>query len=252
MVFSECIQLFYISEVLLDSINFDKFNIGKEEFVVGDMADKSRYGTSFVSIMKYDKCTINGCSVKGVKGEMFWCVPNDNPKNITYFTNNKCLSGGSSFFTIIDGRCVVTGNEAYGYNGSAFNAFCYDSEIANNKFYDGTRSCAIDLSEGTMYRAKNVYVHDNECINTKSLLWGYGEDIRVENNKWISSDTGPDSFILIQIISRKGKEIGKECICGINNPFQAGVSQNITISNIVALLINAILGNHKHCILLYV
>ena len=224
-----CILLFYISEVMLDNINFDKFSIGKEEYNSGDLLDKSRFETAFCSIMLYEKCTINQCTAKDVLGEMFWCVPGNDPPNITYFTNNKYFSGGWSFFTILDGRCIVKNNEVNNYKGSAFNAFCYDSEIAFNKFNNGERSIAIDLSEGTMYRARNVYVHDNECNNTKAMLEAYGEDIRVERNKWISSDSGDRRFSVIAIQSRGARVEGEEYVGGINNPDQDAESCNISI-----------------------
>lgn len=86
-----------------------------------DLLDKSRIGTSAIILMMYDKCIINKCWTNDVNKEIFWCVPSDNPNNITYFTNNistcSFRDGSSSFFTIFDGRCVVSGNQVYNYNG---------------------------------------------------------------------------------------------------------------------------------------
>ena len=148
-----CIQLFNVSEVILDNILIEDYYAGREEYMEdnSDLQDKTRIGTSSIAIVNYDKCIIRNCVTKDISNEIFWCVPATNPNNITYFINNKSYcsakNGSSSFFTLIDGRCVVKNNEVYNYNGSAFNAFCYDSEISYNKFYDGKRSVAIDLSE---------------------------------------------------------------------------------------------------------
>lgn len=233
-----CIQLFYVSEVVLDNITIDKYYGGPEEYKsdASDLLDKTRVGTSVVAIMKYDKCTINNCRTKDINKEIFWCVPNNNPANITYFTNNESTnsskSGSSSFFTLLDGRCVVKNNKVLNYNGSAFNAFCYDSEIAYNKFYDGKRSIAIDLSEGTMYRARNVDVHDNYCLNTKGLLAAYGEDIRIKSNTWKNQEVQTaDRCVVLTVVTRgertaDGKYVGCE-----NNPEQGIGSTNITIEN---------------------
>lgn len=231
-----CIQLFYVSEVELNSISIDEYYGGPEEFRSGDLMDKSRIGTSAIVIMNYDRCVINNCSTNNISKEIFWCVPNTNPRNITYFTNNKsfCSSrdGSSSFFTILDGRCIVKNNEVHNYNGSAFNAFCYDSEISNNKFYDGKRSVAIDLSEGTMYRAKNVSIHDNYCYNTKEMVWAYGEGIRIKNNHWTNNiQQSGERLYLVNISTRAGRvKEGKYIGCENNPEFVSG-SNDILIEN---------------------
>ncbi len=233
-----CIQLFYVSEVLLNNVTIDKFYGGPQEYDsdTRDLLDKSRIGTCAIAIMKYDKCTINHCRTNDINKEIFWCVPSNNPNNILYFTNNISTHsselGSSSFLTLLDGRCVVKNNEVYNYNGSALNTFCYDSEIAYNKFYDGKRSIAIDLSEGRMYRTKNVYVHDNYCLNTRGLLAAFGEDIRIKNNKWINQTVRcGERCIVITILTRgqrtaEGKYVGCE-----NNPENHAGSMNIVIES---------------------
>lgn len=237
-----CIQFFYVSEVVLDNILIDKFYGGPNEFSSDskDLLDKTRIGTCAIAIMKYDKCTINNCSTNDISKEIFWCVPNSNPNNITYFTNNKSTcsteSGSASFLTLLDGRCIVSNNEVHDYNGSAFNVFCYDSDIFNNKFYDGKRSVAIDLSEGTMYRAKKVRVHDNECINTKGLLAAFGEDLVVNNNSWVNDtvQTG-NRFAIITINSRNERVPNGRYIGSDNNLNQDSGSNNIIVSDNVCL-----------------
>ena len=233
-----CIQLFHVSEVELENITIDKYYGGPQVFKsdATDLLDKSRIGTCAIAIMKYDRCTINNCKTNDINKEIFWCVPNDNEKNITFFTNNistcSFRNGSSSFFTILDGRCIIKNNKVFNYNGSAFNAFCYDSEIVNNEFYDGKRSVAIDLSEGVMYRAKNVVVHDNKCYNTYGLVAAFGEDLRIKNNRWINNDikTGERCYI-ITVLSRGKREQGGLYI-GCNNNLEQGVgSVSIVIDN---------------------
>lgn len=233
-----CIQLLYVSDVELENITIDKYYGGPEVYKsdASDLLDKTRIGTSAIAIMKYDRCVINRCLTNDINKEIFWCVPNNNPRNITYFTNNisTCShkNGSSSFFTLLDGRCIVKGNKVYNYNGSAFNAFCYDSEISNNQFYDGKRSIAIDLSEGTMYRAQNVYVHDNECHNTKGLLSAFGEDIRIKSNKWYNdTELSDERFIVVTVNSRGGRKDGSLYIGCDNNPELADETRNITIED---------------------
>lgn len=231
-----CIQIFNVADVELNNISIDEFYGGpyliKEDG--SDLLDKTRISTSAVAIINYDKCLICNCTTNDVAKEIFWCVPNVNPKNITYFLNNKSTSsadnGSASFFTLLDGRCVVKNNEVYNYNGSAFNAFCYDSEISNNKFYNGKRSIAIDLSEGVMYRAKNVYVHDNKCFDSRGLLLAYGENIKITNNSWENRiPQQGDRYSLITIRTRGGRTVDGQYIgCG-NNPEQDAGSNNIEI-----------------------
>ena len=93
-----CIQLFYVSEVVLENITIDKYYSGPSEYEKDyrDLSDKSRIGTSAIAIMQYDKCIINNCTTFDVSREIFWCVPNNNPHNITYFTNNKSAFSSSS------------------------------------------------------------------------------------------------------------------------------------------------------------
>lgn len=233
-----CIQLFGVSEVEFDNISIDKFNGGRSEFRrdSSDLSDKSRIGTSSIAIMNYDKCIIRNCCTNDVNKEIFWCVPNNNPDNITYFINNKSTysakSGSSSFFTLLDGRCVVRNNEVHNYRGSAFNVFCYDSEISYNKFYSGKRSVAIDLSEGTMYRAKNVNIHHNECKNTKGMIAAYGENLTITNNRWVNDIDFPKSKCTIITIKTRGKRVpGSKYIGSSNNPQQDTGSRNVIIEN---------------------
>lgn len=218
-----CIQLFHVSNVVLDNVNIDGFYGGPDELKKdgSDLVDKTRIGTSAIAIIMYDKCNISNCNINDISKEIFWCVPNNNGNNLTVFINNKsnCTSenGSASFLTLLDGRCVVKDNEVYNYNSSAFNLFCYDSEIANNKFYNGKRSIAIDLSEGTMYKSRNVYVHDNECFNSKGLLRAYGEQLRIINNRWTNTkpNTGKQ-FAIISIITR-GERTSDEVYIGNEN-----------------------------------
>ena len=233
-----CIQLFYVSEVELDNIAIDKFYAGPQEYKddSSDLLNKTRIGTSSINIIYYDKCVINNCKTNDISNEIFWCVPNNNPHNITYFTNNKSTcskaNGSSSFFTILDGRCVVKCNEVHNYNGSAFNVLCYDSEISDNTFYDGKRSVAIDLSEGTMYRAKNVNIHDNYCYNTKGMVAAFGEGIRIHHNHWSNDDVQDGKRIYICYIKTRGKRIKDGKYVGCNNNPEKGVgSKSIIIEN---------------------
>ena len=234
-----CIQLFFVSEVVLDNITFDKYYSGPSEYEEdsSDLLDKSRIGTCAIAIMKYDKCIINDCSTNDVSREIFWCVPNNNPRNITYFTNNKSAysspNGSDTFFTLIDGSCIVKNNEVHNYAGSAFNVFCYDSEISDNKFVDGKRSVAIDLSEGEMYRANNVFIHNNKCVNSRGLVAAYGETIRIKNNSWSSSlsNAGENRCTIITINKRGPRKSGGQYIGSDNNPVQDGDSKNILISD---------------------
>ena len=233
-----CIQLFYVSEVVLNHVIINQYYGGPYEYDedARDLLNKTRLGTCAIAIMKYDKCLITKCSTRDIYSEVFWCVPNNNPDNITYFTNNVSTStahtGSASFFTILDGRCVIKNNIVYNYNGSALNALCYDSEICNNSFYDGKRSVAIDLSEGTMYMARNVSIHDNECFNTKGLIAGYGLDIRIEKNKWRNRTAQIANGCQIVIISSRGErsDNGRYIGCDNNPEFEVG-SKRIIIKN---------------------
>lgn len=233
-----CIQLFYVSEVVLNNVSINQFYGGPYEYdnTARDLLDKTRLGTCAIAIMKYDKCVINKCSTQDIYSEIFWCVPNNNPENMTYFTNNVSMSsaqtGSASFFTILDGRCVIKKNQVHNYNGSAINAFCYDSEICYNSFFDGKRSVAIDLSEGTMYMSRNVSIHDNECYNSKGLIAGYGVDIYIEKNRWKNSAAQKSNACQLVIISSRGirSENGQYIGCDNNPEFESG-SKRIIIKN---------------------
>ena len=233
-----CIQLFHVSEIELDNITIDGYDGGPEVFKedASDLLDKTRIGTSAIVLMMYDKCIINKCRTNDVNKEIFWCVPNNNSKNYTLFTNNvstcSFVDGSSSFLTLLDGRCKVKNNRVYNYNGSAFNVFCYDSEICDNKFYDGKRSIAIDLSEGAMYRATGVLIHNNECINSMGFLEAYGENINIENNSWKNSEkkSGERCYI-ITIVSRGEREKNGQYIGCQNNPENGCETSCIVIKN---------------------
>lgn len=233
-----CIQLFHVPEVELYNLSIEGYDGGPHVFKENakDLLDKTRIGTCVIAIMKYDKCIINNCRTNDINKEIFWCVPNDNPDNITYFTNNVSTcsysDGSSSFFTILDGRCVLKGNKVYNYNGSAFNAFCYDSEICDNKFYDGKRSIAIDLSEGVMYRAKNVDVHNNECFNSMGLIAAFGENLRISKNCWINDEIATGERCYIITIETRGERTidGRYIGCNNNQETNNG-SFNVSIEN---------------------
>lgn len=232
-----CIQLFHVPEVELDNISIEGYDGGPHVFKENakDLLDKTRIGTCAIAIMKYDKCIINNCRTSDINKEIFWCVPNDNPDNITYFTNNVSTcsysDGSSSFFTILDGRCVLKGNKVYNYNGSAFNAFCYDSEICDNKFYEGKRSIAIDLSEGVMYQAKNVDVHNNDCFNSMGLIAAFGENLRIRKNRWINDVIATGERCYIITIETRGERTNGGRYIGCNNQETNNGSFNITIKN---------------------
>ena len=233
-----CIQLFHVSEIELDGITIDKFNGGPNVFKsdASDLLDKTLLGTNIINLINYDKCTIRNCSTNDVNKEIFWCVPNTNPNNITYFIGNKSTcsigSGSGSFFTLLDGRCVIKSNEVHNYSGSAFNALCYDSEIFDNSFYDGKKSVAIDLSEGTMYRAKNVNIHDNHCYNTKGLVSAFGEGIRIKNNHWRNDIIQEGKRIYVFDINNRGKrETNGRYVGCDNNPETEYGSKDVVIEN---------------------
>ncbi len=233
-----CIQLFFVSDVVLDNISINDYYGGPNEYRkdASDLFDKTRIGTCAVAIIKYDRCLINNCITRNINKEVFWCVPNNNPNNIVYFTNNTSTctahSGSASFFTVLDGRCVIKNNKVYNYNSSAFNAFCYDSEICYNSFYDGKRGVAIDLSEGTMYRTKGISVHNNRCYNSKGLVAAYGEEIIIKNNKWLSNIAHNTSrCTIISIYSRQQRTQDGEYIGCDNNPEQDSGSKGIVIDN---------------------
>ncbi len=231
-----CLQFFYVSEVVLNHVTIDKYYGGPNEYDPDsrDLLNKTRIGTSTVAIINYDKCVINNCVTNDIYKEIFWCVPNVNPNNITYFTNNTSTSsaktGSASFFTILDGRCIVKNNKVYNYNGSAFNVFCYDSEISHNLFIDGKRSAAVDLSEGTMYMARNVHIHNNKCINSKGLVAAFGSNIKINNNLW-KNDVAQDSnqCTVVYITSRGSRTNDGRYIGCDNNPEQLFGSRRIVI-----------------------
>ena len=233
-----CIQLFYVSDVEFRNVEIDNFYGGPEEYKkdASDLLDKTRIGTCAIAIMKYDRCVIDHCKTNDINKEIFWCVPNNNQDNIVYFTNNKSTcsspSGSASFFTLLDGRCIVKNNCIYNYNGSAINAFCYDSEISGNAFYDGKRSVAIDLSEGTMYRARNVSVHHNVCYNSKGLVSAYGENINIYKNRWEKSRANDSDRCTVVTISSRGPRVdGSRYIGCENNSNQDNCSEQISIKN---------------------
>ena len=233
-----CIQLFFVKSVEFDNVTIDKYDGGPSECKNddSDLLDKSRIGSCVVAIIKYDHCVINHCNTNDINKEIFWCVPNVNPNNLTIFTNNTSTcskgKGSASFLTLLDGRCIVKNNKVYDYIGSGFNLFCYDSEVSGNFFYGGKRSVAIDLSENTMYRSKNVNVHNNECLNCKGFISAYGENIQIVNNVW-TNDTQQTGkrFAVIYIKTREEREPEGHYIGSDNNPSQDEGSRRIQIEN---------------------
>lgn len=233
-----CIQLFYVSNVILKNISIEKFShgLGEHDNDVAEFLNRTNVGSSAVSIICYDKCTIDNCKTTDIDSEIFWCVPNVNPNNLTVFTNNISINttgwGSHSFLTLLDGRCIVKHNEVHNYNGSAFNALCYDSDISKNKFFEGKRSWAIDLSEGVMYKAKNVHIHDNECVNSKGLVSAFGDEIVIENNRWINTVPNKGERFPVIDINTRGKRTkdGSYIECS-NNPEYISGTKHIIIRN---------------------
>lgn len=90
----------------------------------------------------------------------------------------------SNWVNIIYKRCVVENNIFGCSGGSQINAFCYDSNISNNRF-EASRSGAIDLDESshTKFVPKNIIIKNNISLGcTIFFQFAGGENISIEDN----------------------------------------------------------------------
>ena len=182
------IQIFNVDNVLLDNVNLSNFWYGTEGKFSKDL--KKRFELSEVAIMNSIKCTIRNCSLTAGRGDGFKVVPKNSNDNYTEFVGNHIYKYYGSSFEIVDGKCLIRDNIIEDFNGSALNAFCYDSEICNNIFKNGQRSCGIDLTEGEYYYADNVIIHDNIQYGGKEGFCEIcGQGIIVQNNTYNGGGT---------------------------------------------------------------
>ncbi len=190
-----CIELHYVDDVVLSGITINNWNVASTSEKhnlynqqhygypwFNDIGMKS-YEIYMVAIRYYVTVSIDNCVFNDFETEGITLLPSINKQNYATITNNRFKSIYHSMVQICDGRCYIAYNECSGNNGSAFNAFCYDSEICYNKFFDGKRSAAIDLCEDGLYKSYNVFVHDNDCVDTYDLAYVCGQKIKLSNNR---------------------------------------------------------------------
>ena len=180
------IQIFNVDFVRL-------YNVELKDFYMGSYWDSSlnppqedtfikRYYIYCISINGYKYCEVENCIVHGGCGDAIHLLPRKTPENFAIIKNNRAYNTmtGVTAFAIMDGRCLISGNYI---ESSGFNSFCYDSIIENNHFKNTKSSACIDLSEGNIYRTKNVIVRNNTAENVKdSFVRLFGNDVYIENN----------------------------------------------------------------------
>lgn len=183
---SPCIELFYVTDVVLDNVDVTQFNPGTEDAKYMTHSYRDVYENYLVALMYGVTARVANCDVSYCLNEGFKFAPAINANNFIEFTNNTSQNRFWSFLEVDDGRCMVKGNEVEGASSSAFNLFCYDSEVCNNVFKNSKRGSAIDLSEpangGGIYRSYNVSIHDNKCYNYPQLLEMWAGKVDVYNN----------------------------------------------------------------------
>lgn len=181
-----CIELFYVNDVVLDNVDITQFNTGTEDRKNLTPGCRDAYEHYLVAIMYGLKAKVANCDISYCVNEGFKFAPKVSSSNFIEFSNNSSKNRFWTLLEVDDARCLVKNNVVEGTSSSAFNLFCYDSEVCNNIFRNGIRGAAIDLSEpangGALYRSYNVSVHDNECYNYPQLLEMWAGKVDVYNN----------------------------------------------------------------------
>lgn len=82
-------------------------------------------------------------------------------------TSENETAGRSTWVGLMKGTGIIKSNYFGACSGSAINAFLHDAEISENVLEGGTRSCAIDISEGgwNNNHPKNVTIKNNTVKN---------------------------------------------------------------------------------------
>lgn len=183
---SPCIQLFYVNDIVLDNVDISQFNPGTEDLKYMTHSYRDVYENYLVAMMYGITAKVTNCDVSYCLNEGFKFAPAINANNFIEFTNNTSQNRYWTFLEVDDGRCLVKNNIVEGASSSAFNLYCYESEICNNTFRNSIRGCAIDLSEpshgGGVYRSYDVAIHDNKCYNYPQLLEMWAGKVDVYNN----------------------------------------------------------------------
>lgn len=203
-----CIELFYVNDIILDNIDITQFNPGTEDEKYMTHSYRDVYENYLVALMYGVTAKVTNCDVSHCVNEGFKFAPAINTNNFIEFSNNTSKNRYWTFLEVDDGRCLVKNNVVEGASSSAFNLFCYDSEICNNIFRNSIRGCAIDLSEpadgGGTYRSYNVSIHDNKCYNYPQLLEMWAGKVDVYNNyiDGIIIDKANSAGCIVRILNR--------------------------------------------------
>lgn len=183
---SPCIELFWVYDVILDNVDITQFNPGTEDLKYMTPSYRDMYENYLVALMYGVRAKVTNCDISYCVNEGFKFAPAIDPDNHIEFSNNSSKYRYWTLLEVDDGRCLVKDNLVEGASSSAFNLFCYDSEVCNNTFRNSIRGCAIDLSEpasgGGAYRSYNVSIHDNKCYNYPQLLEMWAGNVEVYNN----------------------------------------------------------------------
>lgn len=233
-----CIELFSVKDVVLDNVDITQFNPGTEDSTYLTPSYRDIYENYLVALMYGVKAKVTNCDISYCVDEGFKFAPAIDSTNFIEFTNNSSRNRYWTFLEVADGRCLVKDNVVEGASSSAFNLFCYDSEICYNTFKNSIRGCAIDLSEpadgGGAYRSFNVTIHDNKCYNYPQLLEMWAGNIDIYNNyvDGIIIQKANSAGCIIRMLNKYTEFNEKSFMPPFNNPCgQEDITKNINIHN---------------------
>lgn len=229
--YRRAIQLFKVSDVLLENVTLTNYVIGTNNSPEGlPDAGIYRYINKAIVVWGYDKCEVDGFVCHDCHADnIIFLVPNLNENNMALVHDCHSYDNFTGLLAIYDGRCRIYGNTVSEFDSSAFNAFCYSSEIYSNRFFNGKRSSAIDLDEDGAYKAYDVKIYDNLCVDMPICgITVCGSDITVLNNSISGNgETTAINGIGVSLPKAEGLQLGST----VNNPLTGNVFKNIAILN---------------------
>lgn len=217
------IRLMNVKDVSLKNVSIKNFGHGIGGYYAKDV--KKRYMEGVCNITDYEKCSIQNCFLSNNTGEGFYLVPGESTDNFTLFKRNRSINNPGTLLTLVDGRCLVEGNEMDGFGYSGMNVFCYNSIIRNNFFKRGERFNCIDITENGLYWPKNVKIYNNEADDCVGFIMVAGENVTVERNRC----TNPRSAFALTIFGYMPSDENSNAY--INQRLQGGGQTSIDIKN---------------------
>lgn len=221
---SPCIELFFVKDVILDNVDIKQYNSGTEDLKYLTPNYRDTYENYLVALMYGVTAKVTNCDLSHCVNEGFKFAPAIDSTNFIEFSNNSSRNRYWTFLEVDDGRCLVKDNVIDGASSSAFNLFCYDSEVCNNIFRNSIRGCAIDLSEpadgGGTYRSYNVSIHDNKCYNYPQFLemWAGSVDVYDNYIDGIIIEKASSAGCIVRMLNKYTESSERSFKAPFNNP----------------------------------